>query len=109
MPAFFIPNAKNDADAELIYQAICRHVGQRASGPMERRRIFRIDYNHYGKRYRAQVGEPERHEGAIVQAILKQRDYRLYFICTADRGAARGGPIYVGEDEVIVSVDFEAA
>ena len=107
MPKFFIPQAKESAEAEATYQAIRRFVGGRIHGPVGDRRIFRLDYNHYGKRYRAQVGEPELHEGALVYAILTQRDYGLYFICTPGRGVGRGGPICIGEDEVIASVDFD--
>jgi hypothetical protein len=109
MPKFFVPLAKDTAEAETDYHAIRRVVGEQASGPLEDSRIFRIDYNHHGKRRRAQVGERERHEGAIVHAILKQRDCRLYFICTPDRGVVRGGPICVGDDEVIRAVEFDPA
>jgi hypothetical protein len=93
--------------AESAYAAIRKFVEGQASGPLDARRIFRINYRHEGRPCYAQVGEPERHEGATVIAILKQRDYPLYFVCTPDRGVARGGPILVGEDEIYSSIDFD--
>jgi hypothetical protein len=109
MPAFFVPPAKDAPQAELTYEAIRKSVRLQASGPLDDRRIFRIDYRRNRKAFHAQVGEPERHEGGLVIAILKQHEYPLYFVCTPDRGVVRGSPILVGEDEIISSVDFDAA
>jgi hypothetical protein len=102
MPPFFIPFAKDVAEAESVYQAIRNRV----IGPLGDQRIFRIAYLRNGRRYRAEVGAPEQHEGGLVIAILKRHEYPLYYVCTADRGGERGDPILVGENEVITSEDF---
>jgi hypothetical protein len=107
MPKFFLPRATNAEMAEKAYAAIRKFIEGQASGLLDARRIFRIDYRHEGKPFYAQVGEPERHEGATVIAILKQRDYPLYFVCTPDRGVASGSPILVNERDIISSIDFD--
>ncbi len=107
MPKFSVPPATNAEVAKSAYAAIRKFVEGQASGPLDARRIFRIDYRHEGKPFYAQVGDPERHEGATVIAILKQRDYPLYFVCTRDRGVASGSPILVNEREIISSADFD--
>ncbi|MFZ3235132.1 MAG: hypothetical protein WA417_18140 [Stellaceae bacterium] len=109
MPAFFIPLAKDASEAETVYRGIRKFVCRQAAGPLDDRRIFRIEYRHNQKRFCAQVGEPEQREGGMVLAILKRRDYGLYLVCTPDRGAARGSPILVGENEITSLVDFDAA
>ncbi|MTJ93888.1 MAG: hypothetical protein F8N36_13670 [Desulfovibrio sp.] len=106
MPAFFLPAASDPEQAENAYSAIRQFVASQISGPLEDRRIFRLDYVHSGKHRIAQVGERESHEGAPVIAIFKQQNYPLYFVCTPDRGVVRGGPILVGENEVHSRIDF---
>jgi len=108
MPAFFIPFAKDAAEAESVYEKIRRSIGNQASGPLDIKRIYRIEYLHNTKRYLAEVGLPEQHEGNLVFAILKEHNYPLYLICTPDRGIDRRSPIYVGERGVISAIDFDA-
>lgn len=72
--------------------------------PLDDRRIFSITYIHDGTRYHAEVGQP--HDGEPVIAILKAKDYGLYYVCTLNRGAAKGNPILVGEPDTTATVDF---
>jgi hypothetical protein len=102
---FFVPEAENEEQAERVYQSVREFVAEQAM-PLDDRRIFSIKYTHDGTQYYAEVGQTHALNGERVIAILKARNYGLYYVCTPNRGVVRGGPILVGEHHTISTVDF---
>ncbi len=107
MTAFFIPSARTEDEAESVYARIRQFMISQANGPLDDRRIFKIQWRRENQDHIAQVGEVEDQEGQIVIAILKRKGYPLYYVCTPDRGGARGSPILVGANEVVADEDFD--
>ncbi len=105
MPKFFIPGAKDEAQAEGIYDAVRQFVDV----PIEDRRIFSLTYKHRGSIYRAEVGKHHAMNGELVVAILERAEYPhgLFFVCTENRGVLRGEPILVGKHAVTSIADFD--
>ena len=101
---FFIPAAKDAAEAESVYKSIKVFVGKQCPGDLTDRRIYALEHVHNGVRYVARVGEPFERLGEIVIAILEGY---LYYVCTENRGVVRDMPYLVGREEVRSIVDFE--
>ena len=88
---FFVPGASCTDEAEALLQSITRLEKRPVPAPDER--IFRLTYEHNGRRYVAEVGQPMdpyyNTKGAVI-AILGGHPL---MICTPDRGVIRGSPI----------------
>jgi hypothetical protein len=106
---FFIPHTKTKEEETKIYDAIKKFAKDNTSWNIGNRRVFRIEYNHDGKRYHAEVGRIEDLIGEEVIAILESgySSNIVYLICTPNRGVIRDMPILVGENEVYSLIDFE--
>lgn len=106
---FFIPYAKNDADAEQLLAGICKFV--QADVPAKGRRVARLTYTHAGRDMVAEVGKPcdpyYREDFCEVIAIVKLRG-SCYGVCLPDRGVIRGDPVYVGTQAVARVELFDA-
>jgi hypothetical protein len=90
---FFVPDARDDAEAERVYQAVVRFVADNVF-PVSAERYYALDYYHNGRAMRAVVGRPDEQTGEIVIAILKaQHEGGPYMICTEQHGVARGHPL----------------
>src|SRR5688572_10267272 len=89
---FFIPYSKDRKQAEDVWNS-CRIWTNRNCGAVQLDRIFSIEYVHEGKRWFAEVGQPEPRTGELVIAILNGI---TYLVCTPNRGVIRGTPILVG-------------
>ncbi len=94
---FFIPNAKDDKQAEEVYNGIIKFAEENLKWGVNTDRIYSIRYSHEGKDFLAKVGEVENRTKDLVLAILKST---TYLICTINRGGLRGMPILVGENEI---------
>lgn len=105
MVKFFIPLAKDQAQAEEVYEATKKFAADTTFKPTARR-IFRIEYNYHGKPTYAEVGQANPIEGEIVIAILEGT---TFMVCTPNRGVVRGMPYLIGTDNITRIVDFEAA
>lgn len=101
---FFVPAAKDDKNAEKVYDSIKKFAKETTGWDVADRRIFSITYRHEGKEYHAEVGQADMRVGEVVVAILEST---TYLVCTPNRGVVRGGPILVGKDEVFAARDFE--
>ena len=117
---FFIPAAKDETQAEEVYESIKRFAKQTTGWDITRRRIFALMYRHDGQLYDVEVGKPDPRVSEVVVAILesvktlesvaedRERSFTLpstpYLICTL-----RGDPIMVGKDEVLYEREFESA
>lgn len=95
---FFIPEAKNEEQAEKVYEDIKAFAVQNTGWQIEDAKIFSIHYRHNGKEYNAEVGQMEHFIGDYVIAILESN---AYLICTRYRGVIKGEPILVGKHEVL--------
>jgi len=71
------------------------------------KRIYRVTGVHNGKPFTATVGEPFESLREVVIAILLDTKRNCYFICTANRGVARGIPYLSGSDEIKSVEEFE--
>lgn len=101
---FFIPKAKDEAEANDVYQAVKKFAQETLGWKITDDRIYSLRYIHNGKEYFARVGDIEGFTNATVIAILKSN---TYLVCTRDRGVARGEPILVGTEEVLDIEYFE--
>jgi hypothetical protein len=94
---FFVPSAKDDRQADFIWNAT-RAAAARAIGrEVGETRIFSLTYERAGKLYRAQVGERDPRVFEPVVAILEANGY---LVCTSNHGVVRGQPIQVAVNEV---------
>lgn len=107
---FFIPAAKDDANAEEIYESIRKFNSEQMNATLSPRRIYRVRGIHNGQEFTATVGEPFERYGEVVIAILVDTSRKLYLICTPDRGVLRGEPYLSGSNEIrdLDVEDFEA-
>jgi HEAT repeat protein len=105
---FFVPPHKpGDTSSEAAYNAIKGYTVQTdpATADFDERRIYAVEYKHNGRMYSAQVGQTEERTKELIHAILGCGP-DLVLICTTNRGAMKGYPIFVGKDEIISIVEF---
>jgi hypothetical protein len=103
---FFIPAAKDAAQAEDVYRGIVQFAKLTTSWQTTARRIFGIRYRHDGREYYSEVGKEDPRVHELVIAILESE---AYLICTFNRGVKRGEPVLVGKKEIVSITDFENA
>ncbi len=101
---FFVPAVKDEADAEMVWEATKKFAEEMLGWKISERRIFSIAYRHEGKDYHVEVGKPDPRSHELVVAILEST---TYLVCTPNRGVVRGIPILVGQDKVGKTIDFE--
>jgi hypothetical protein len=94
---FFIPHARDDSEAEHVYEASKKFCEQQTGWRVLPKRIYALRYRHDGKEYFAQVGSEDPTEGLVICIFESEV---TYFVCTPNRGVARGDPILVGKGEV---------
>ena len=104
---FFLPHAKDEAEAESVYDGIKKFLLQELGADCSPRRVRLLEYVHEGKTYRAEVGQDHSLNKEPVIAILYEPMRRLYHVCTPNRGVIRGGSILVGESSVHHVEDFD--
>lgn len=100
---FFIPKAKDDTQAEEVWESIKKFAEKNLEWDVSDRRIFSITYQKHGKDYYVEVGKPDPRNGELVIAILKSN---TYLVCTPNRGVLRSIPILVGGSELTEITDF---
>jgi hypothetical protein len=104
---FFLPAAKDEAEAETLYEGIRKFNAEQMGATLSPRRIYSVDGRHDGKDFTATVGRPFERLGEPVIAILLDTTRNCYFICTPNRGVLRGMPYLSGHEEIRYSQDFE--
>jgi hypothetical protein len=104
---FFIPAASDEANAEVVYDAIRKFNAEQMGATLSNRRIYSLSGVHGGKPYIATVGKPYEPLGEVVVAILLDDTRNCYLICTGNRGVIRGGPYLTGANEIRSCEDFE--
>jgi hypothetical protein len=100
---FFIPLAESDDQSARVYRSIKKCVASQV-GDIKDRKIYRIRFLHDGKTHLATVGEVLPYNGEIVIAILEGS---VFYICTYNRGVAKGAPILVRRDLLTEPQDFD--
>ncbi len=92
---FFVPAARDEDEAEKVYEAIAKFV----NGDIGEERIWKLKWTHNGMDMEAEVGKPlppyYRTGQDPVLAIVDCG--ACYSVCTIDRGGARGAPILSGK------------
>ena len=92
---FFIPESKDEKEAESVYKSIATFIS--AEIPEDDQRIYSITYIHNGERMSATVGKDcdsyYNDPMPKVIAIFKSTPYK---VCLANRGVIRGEAILVG-------------
>jgi hypothetical protein len=104
---FFIPDAKDDAEAEGVYEGIRKFHTEQMGASLSARRIYSVNGTHDGKRFTASVGRTFERLGEMVIAILLDDSRKCYLICTPNRGVLRDMPYLSGSNEVDYAEDFE--
>ena len=104
---FFIPEAKDAAEAEAVYEGLRKFNAEQMSATLSARRIYSVRGTHNAKRFTATVGQSFERLQEPVIAILFDEGRKLYFICTPNRGVLRGEPYLSGSNEIDLSEDFE--
>ncbi|NQT80260.1 MAG: hypothetical protein HQ555_07725 [Candidatus Aminicenantes bacterium] len=101
---YFVPNAKDSKEAQYILEATKKFVKKMLGWDVTDRKIFRLKYEHDGKKRIAEVGKEEEATNEVVILILESN---TYLVCTANRGVLRDIPLLVGKEEVRFIEDFE--
>jgi hypothetical protein len=104
---FFVPAAKDAAQAEEVYEGIRKFNSEQMGATLSLRRIYRVVGVHDGKPFTATVGEPFERLREVVVVILLDTSRNVYFICTPNRGVLRGEPYLSGAHEIQGAEDFE--
>jgi hypothetical protein len=104
---FFIPSAEDGAQAERVYAATKKFLSEGLGAVFTEERYFKIRYEHNGEEHDAEVGQPHYVNGEPVVAILYDRRFHIYHVCTLNRGVARGMSILVGANGVRQAVLFD--
>lgn len=104
---FFIPNAKDEEQAERVYAATKEFLSRELGAVFTETRYFSIRYEHNGEEHYAEVGRPHYVNGEPVVAIIYDRKFRIYHFCTLNRGVRRGMSILVGADGVREAALFD--
>jgi len=112
---FFIPSSPDNA--EDILKATRTFVAEQSNNALTERRIFKLKYRHNGDEYLAEVGKresrrdfgggPSESVGPTVLIILESIKPGPYFVCTLERGVAKGFPVLVGASDVLEIEDFD--
>ncbi len=103
---FFIPDAKDEVEAESLYQAIRGFVAREMHEEPTDRRIYSITHVHDGVRHVATVGERfDLLMNETVVAIMEGR--RAWYVFTLEGGIAHRLPYIVGPAKVCHIEDFE--
>jgi HEAT repeat protein len=105
---FFVPPHKpGDPNSKAAYDAIKRYTEETdpATANFDERRIYAVEYKHNGQMYLAQVGQTEERTKELIHAILGCGP-DLVLICTTNRGAMKGYPIFVGKTEILTVTEF---
>jgi hypothetical protein len=97
---FFIPYAKDVAEAENVYDGTRKFNALEMHATLSPERIYSLSGVHDGKRFKATVGEIFERLGEPVIAILLDIKRRCYFICTPTRGVLGGEPYLSGAHEI---------
>jgi hypothetical protein len=104
---FFIPEAKDAAEAERVYEGIRKFHTEEMGASLNARRIYSVHGTHNGKRFTATVGQPFERLREMVIAILLDDTRKCYLICTPNRGVLRDIPYLSGSNEIDYAEDFE--
>ena len=93
---FFVPAAKDEEEAESVYEAIAKFV----NGVVAEERIWKLNWKHNGMDMEAEVGKPLHHYYQTGQEpVLAIIDCGAYYsVCTKNRGGVRGEPVLAGKD-----------
>lgn len=103
---FFVPGAKDEVQAERLYQ-VGKSLMETHFGPLGEARYCEVEYLHNGEMFRSRVGEPHQRTGEVVCAIFRSGGPQgCFLICTPNRGWLRGNPILAGDGEMTRASEF---
>ncbi|HEV7587917.1 MAG TPA: hypothetical protein VGO40_07270 [Longimicrobium sp.] len=98
-PPFFVPYATDREQAEGVWQATVTFMKSQGFNVVEDERIYALGpYEHNGKQCVDVVGEKDRYTHEEILVILRTREWGPTLVCTANRGVARGEPIFAPGD-----------
>lgn len=72
---FFIPKAKDDAQAQEVWKSVKKFAEETLDWDVSDRRIFSLTYQKRGKDYCVEVGKPDPRNGELVVAIFESITY----------------------------------
>ena len=102
---FFVPAAKDAAQAESVYDAILKFN----SAPVQTQRICALAWHHNGQQMSCEVGgEAPSYYGTGSEPVVAILDCgSLHKVCTANRGVLRGEAILAGKGSDSFPTYFE--
>ena len=101
---FFVPKAKDDAQAQEVWESVKKFAEETLDWEVSDRRIFSIAYQKHGKEYHVEVGKPDPRNEELVVAIFEST---TYLVCTPNRGVLRGMPLLISKSELTDITDFK--
>lgn len=95
---FFIPFAETESQAEKILEATAQFIGNPT--PEKHQMIYSVSYEHNSVPMTATVGKDidtfyKEHPATVIAIFPPVHEGAPIKICLANRGVARGEPIYV--------------
>jgi len=92
---FFIPAARDNAEAESVYDAIVKFN----NAPQQVNRISELAWEHNGMQMSCAVGdEAPIYYGTGKESVVAILDCgQLFKVCTTNRGVVRGEAVLVGK------------
>ena len=107
MPNFFIPETKDEKQRDRVLQSIIDFINKESGSKIDNQRIYKLDFNHDGENFVAEVGEKFSYNNEVVIAILHDQIRDLHYVCTPSRGVTGGSPIMVGKFDVNSKILFK--
>ena len=92
---FFVPAAKDDEQANRVYEAISKFV----NGNVSKKRVWKLKWEHKNMDMEAEIGEPlPSYYQTGQEPVLAIVDCgSFYSVCTPNRGGVRGEPVRAGK------------
>lgn len=94
---FFVPNTTSQQQAEEVYDAVRRFLADNG-WPTADERYESLSFQHDGKAYALTVGERHYELPEQVMLILRAEGTQNFYVCTPNRGTARGAPYLIGDE-----------
>jgi hypothetical protein len=101
---FFVPQARDDAEAERLWAAVRGDLLDRGL-PTTCRRIRALSLHPDCERL-VEVGKDTPDDGPVM-IILEASNLDLFYVCTPLRGALEGPPYALGLDALGYAIDFD--
>ena len=100
---WYLPSVKDSAQAAQVKQAVIEFTRSNFGRHIQQSALIALRFQHDGKQFSCKVGELLDFYGVHekVWTIFKDPSRSLFLVVTQDRGGVRGGPVLVGEHDLL--------